>query len=118
MKSSRAVGTQRVMQGPVPVGRLCVTASIETFFLKVPVAIEVLDLLARVIEDKPKKKIRSGPQPSTSEHSPCRAACMCNLHRLNFPLEIFFFKKKAISRIRPAKLLVGFGLINPKHKVK
>ena len=73
MKSSRAVGTQRVMQGPVPVGRLCVTASIETFFLKVPVAIEVLDLLARVIEDKPKKKIRSGPQPSTSGHlaMPC-----------------------------------------------
>ena len=73
------------------------TASIETFFLKVHVAIEVLDLLARVIEDKPKKKIRSGPQPSTSEHSPCRAACMCNLHRLNFPLENFFYKKSNIE---------------------
>ena len=54
-------------------------------FLNVLVAIGGA-LLARVIVDKPKKKIRSDLQPSTSEHWPCRAACMCNLHLVDFSL--------------------------------
>ena len=81
-------------------------------FLNVLVAIGGA-LLARVIVDKPKKKIRSDLQPSTSEHWPCRAACLCNLHLVNFPLvkkrELFKrkIKKRQYREYDRANFLLG-----------